>query len=484
MSDDGCRTYPLTAADPYMPVRRSFARYVMPHLSGSAVKVYLHMLDDSYERVMVHNQLQWVFVTKPFSERDVARALDIARNSASSAIEALLDWKLIARVSPGTNTDAATYRVRLDVEVRVHADGRVEVAEITPHSDADDAPAAVWAGAKTGPPGGGRGSKNEPPTGNSGSKNDPHPNGSGSKIDPLEDQKLIRSLNGKDIQKKDQGKTTATATPAGETVEDDAVVAVADPMAPILAWIGFDDALSPQERAAMTVSDLLAWAYWVKLKQVERDGRVYNPVGLVRAAWRKGQPPRADLQRLARGWVLMRADGQRALLDRLEWADGRIALEHDEEFGQDFPDIPPTLATAVYAATGGELGPPALMPPPAEPRVDVDPLPAPAPNGGGAGATRPDDDRLWKDALGELEHQMTKGTYTSWLQGSTATREGDALTVHLRNDYAVEWVSNRLHDLVRHAVAAQAGRPIEVRYNTLTEAFPERTGAPAFEVAR
>jgi hypothetical protein len=199
----GYRAYPLTATDPYMPVRRSFVRLVVPRLSGSAVKVYLHMLDDSYERVPVHDQLQWAFVTKPFAERQVAEAMGMARNSASSAIDELLGWNLIARVSPGTKTEAATYRVRLDVEVRAHPDGRVEVATCTADSDSEetaDRRAPVWTGPKI-----------EPPADNGGSKIEPLPSARGSKIEPVEAQKLSRSLNSKASEEKKESKEGARA---------------------------------------------------------------------------------------------------------------------------------------------------------------------------------------------------------------------------------------------------------------------------------
>jgi hypothetical protein len=470
MSDDTYKVYPLTATDPYMPVRRSFARYVVPHLSGSAVKVYLHMLDDSYERVMVHDQLQWVFVTKPFSERQVAGAMDMARNSASSAIDELLAWNLIARVSPGTKTDAATYRVRLDVEVRVHADGRVEVTEIASGGDMAGEPRPVWAGSKDAPLPDGTGSKINPPNENGGSI-----------FEPLKAQKLSRSLKGKGLPEKDEEKTTATpaATPPAADAADaaDAVDAAAhavdaaanpDPITPILEWIGFDDALTAVERKSLTVSTLLAWAYWVKLKQAERGSRVYNAVGLVRAQWRK-QPraqPRADLLRLARGWLAANADGRRALLDRLAEAPGYTnPAVADRDFERDFPDIPPILTAAVYAATGGELGPPSLMPPPApeprEPRPVERAAPRPPANGA-AVAPVPD---LWRDALEELEMQMSQATYAAWLKGTTATLHGDELVVLVRNRYAVDWLENRLHNLITRTVAGVARRPIAVRYD-------------------
>ena len=61
---------------------------------------------------------------------------------------------------------------------------------------------------------------------------------------------------------------------------------------------------------------------------------------------------------------------------------------------------------------------------------------------------------------------MTRATYTQWLAGTTATLDGDELTVHVRNQYAIAWLEDRLHDLVTRTVTAIAGRPITVRYES------------------
>lgn len=179
MSESGNHTdmtyvaYPLTASDPYLPMRRSFIRYVMPKLSGSAVKVYLHLLDVTYEWIPVEGQRQWVFTARPAAERSIAAALEMSRASASQALTDLLDLGLIALVAPGTRTDAAVYRVRLDIEVRVHAGGRVEI--VTTEA-AETNPQRVTGGSKISPL-----------------------NAIGGSIfDPPEDQKLIHLINSKD----------------------------------------------------------------------------------------------------------------------------------------------------------------------------------------------------------------------------------------------------------------------------------------------
>lgn len=270
---------------------------------------------------------------------------------------------------------------------------------------------------------------------------------------------------------------TAPAPPAAPAASAPAAVAAADPLAPILDWIEFDDALTPKERTTLDPPTLLAWAYWVKLKSAESGSRIHNPVGLVRAQWRSGKRPRVDLLALARGWLALDDLARGRLLGRLEWVidyaqsgyPGDSRLDDDE-----FPSLPLATAAAVYAATGGELGPPEFMPT----RVIPPPTPPPA-------APPPVTDRSplttdpwphWPAALAELEMQMTRATFATWLRGSTAVETPDGLTVHVANDHAVDWLANRLHPIVQRTVDAVAGRPLPVTYrarqDTPAEARP------------
>lgn len=59
----------------------------------------------------------------------------------------------------------------------------------------------------------------------------------------------------------------------------------------------------------------------------------------------------------------------------------------------------------------------------------------------------PDPGTLWQQALRDLELQMTKSTFETWLRDSRAVRVdgGGALIVATPSPYAVEWLENRLH---------------------------------------
>ena len=72
---------------------------------------------------------------------------------------------------------------------------------------------------------------------------------------------------------------------------------------------------------------------------------------------------------------------------------------------------------------------------------------------------------LWKKALHELQYQMTKATFTSWLTGTRVIPEAccaDLLTVAVRSWYAQEWLTHRLQPVINRAVAGIAGYDLNV----------------------
>lgn len=71
----------------------------------------------------------------------------------------------------------------------------------------------------------------------------------------------------------------------------------------------------------------------------------------------------------------------------------------------------------------------------------------------------------WKAALGELEMQMTRATFTTWLQGTRALSwVDDEFVVGVRNDFAKDWLENRLLDLIVRTLSGVANRRLCVRF--------------------
>ncbi|MFQ5400992.1 MAG: chromosomal replication initiator protein DnaA [Anaerolineae bacterium] len=71
----------------------------------------------------------------------------------------------------------------------------------------------------------------------------------------------------------------------------------------------------------------------------------------------------------------------------------------------------------------------------------------------------------WKATLGELELQMTKATFNTWLKDTRLLAcEDDEFIIGVRNDYAKDWLENRLHDTVLRTLSAMVGREVSLRF--------------------
>lgn len=73
--------------------------------------------------------------------------------------------------------------------------------------------------------------------------------------------------------------------------------------------------------------------------------------------------------------------------------------------------------------------------------------------------------RIWQAALGELQLQMTRATYDTWLKGTFAVSyEDGVLIVGAENPYAKEWLENRLLGTIKRSLAGILGHTVEVRF--------------------
>lgn len=83
----------------------------------------------------------------------------------------------------------------------------------------------------------------------------------------------------------------------------------------------------------------------------------------------------------------------------------------------------------------------------------------------------------WKAALDELQLQMTRATFNTWLKDATLKRvelHGGGLryTIGVRNDYAKDWLENRLNDNVARTLGAITGEKVTIDYRVVTD-MPE-----------
>lgn len=89
-----------------------------------------------------------------------------------------------------------------------------------------------------------------------------------------------------------------------------------------------------------------------------------------------------------------------------------------------------------------------------------------------------DAQRLWQASLGELELQMTRAMFDTWLRDSRCiTLEDDhCLVIGVKNGYAVEWLENRLYTVIQRVLHRLGGPQFEARFvvwdNKLAAAEP------------
>jgi chromosomal replication initiator protein len=67
--------------------------------------------------------------------------------------------------------------------------------------------------------------------------------------------------------------------------------------------------------------------------------------------------------------------------------------------------------------------------------------------------------------LGELQLELTRATFDTWLRPTRAVRRDDgALVVQVASVYAREWLESRLQGMVERAVERVAGEPLTVQF--------------------
>ena len=74
-------------------------------------------------------------------------------------------------------------------------------------------------------------------------------------------------------------------------------------------------------------------------------------------------------------------------------------------------------------------------------------------------------EQVWSAALGELQMQMTKATFDTWLRGSKLLKSEDGLfVVGVKNGYAKDWLENRLLTTIKRTLARLVGRTVDVKF--------------------
>lgn len=74
--------------------------------------------------------------------------------------------------------------------------------------------------------------------------------------------------------------------------------------------------------------------------------------------------------------------------------------------------------------------------------------------------------QLWGEALNQLQGQMTKSTFETWLKPTTILyQSANTLIVGVENDHAQQWLDHRLRQVVERVVEDVWARPMEVVFD-------------------
>lgn len=87
-------------------------------------------------------------------------------------------------------------------------------------------------------------------------------------------------------------------------------------------------------------------------------------------------------------------------------------------------------------------------------------------------------ENAWKATLGELELQMTKATFNTWLKDTSLVQHKDNIyVIGVRNAYAKDWLENRLRDTILRTLTAISAGPVEVQFVVCTDESPSPNSA-------
>lgn len=71
---------------------------------------------------------------------------------------------------------------------------------------------------------------------------------------------------------------------------------------------------------------------------------------------------------------------------------------------------------------------------------------------------------FWQQVLEQLQMQMTQATYDTWFANTAAQLENGVLTVYTPNEYAKDWLENRLFNTISRTVNDLAGKSLELQF--------------------
>ncbi len=74
-------------------------------------------------------------------------------------------------------------------------------------------------------------------------------------------------------------------------------------------------------------------------------------------------------------------------------------------------------------------------------------------------------DQVWQAALGELQLQMTRATFDTWVKNTfVVSYEDGTFIIGVHNGYAKDWLENRLLTIIKRTVTGIVGHAVELKF--------------------
>ncbi len=83
-------------------------------------------------------------------------------------------------------------------------------------------------------------------------------------------------------------------------------------------------------------------------------------------------------------------------------------------------------------------------------------------------------EQAWQAALGQLQMEMNKATFDTWVRGTRfLSYENGTFTIGVENGYARDWLEDRLTGLARKILTGVWGQPVEVKFEIGKSELPD-----------
>jgi chromosomal replication initiator protein len=83
-------------------------------------------------------------------------------------------------------------------------------------------------------------------------------------------------------------------------------------------------------------------------------------------------------------------------------------------------------------------------------------------------------DQIWQAALGELQLQMTKATFDTWVKNThVVSYEDGTFIIGVHNAFTKDWLENRLLTTIKRTLVGIVGHSVEVKFTIWTQEPPE-----------